>query len=937
MSEYKHTLNLPKTEFAMKANLANREPAQLRKWYEQDLYNKMLAKREGRQPFILHDGPPYANGDIHIGHALNKILKDIVVKSKAMSGFYTPYIPGWDCHGLPIEVRIEKKHGKAGNKLSESEFREKCRTYAASQVDVQRESFKRLGILGDWDNPYLTMDFEYEANIVRSLGKIHAKGYLKKGFKPVHWCYECCSALAEAEVEYKDKQSPSIDVGFEIVNKEKIQELFGKTIDKAVFMPIWTTTPWTLPSNEAVCVHPELNYVLIQTDKWGIILAEALVESALARFGLDEGEYQTVGSIVGKELEYRDDQGLLLQHPFNDRTVPVILGEHVTTDAGTGCVHTAPSHGVDDFNVGKKYDLPIETRVNGRGVFVDGVEHVAGEFVFKANKSLIELLESRGNLLANEALEHSYPHCWRHKTPVIFRATPQWFVDMSAEKGLRERSMKAISDVQWIPGKGQARIEGMVADRPDWCISRQRTWSVPMPLFVNPDTNELHPKTSEHLETVAKLIEARGIEAWFELDAKEILGEEAGQYTKVADTLDVWFDSGVTHECVLRARKELSAPADLYLEGSDQHRGWFNSSLMTSIAMNDEAPYKAVLTHGFTVDGNGRKMSKSVGNVIAPQEVFNKLGADVLRLWVSSVDYQADHSISDEILKRVSDTYRRVRNTVRYLLSNLFDFDPAQHLLDVDDLLYLDKLAVQCTAAAQEEILDAYDKYEFSKVYRKLHDFCSQDMGSFYLDIIKDRQYTCQTGSKARRSCQSAMYHILNALLRWMAPVLSFTADEAWTFVPGENEESVFFQDWYQIPLVNIDNGLPTWKNLKNLRMLVNNKLEEKRSEGLIKSALDAEVDIICKDPTLPEFENIEKLNEELRFVLITSNATFHREEAEPGCKELYPIKVMKSEHEKCVRCWHKREDVGKHEAHPELCGRCVDNIDGSGEVRHFA
>ncbi|MCH8080186.1 MAG: isoleucine--tRNA ligase, partial [Proteobacteria bacterium] len=678
MSAYKDTLNLPKTDFPMRGNLANREPEILKKWQEMDLYGQIREQQSGKQTFILHDGPPYANGDIHIGHAVNKILKDIIVKSRGLSGFDAPYVPGWDCHGLPIEMMVEKKIGKAGYKVDTHTFRNACRDYAAKQVEKQCVDFQRLGVLGDWHKPYLTMDFKNEANIIRAFGKIVDAGHLHKGSKPVHWCIDCASALAEAEVEYEDKTSPAVDVRFAFVDQEAIWSCTDEAIQHKgqgdISTVIWTTTPWTLPANQAVCVHPDFEYDLIQCQTENgpqcLLLARELHASVLQRCGIDE--YQIIASFNGASLE-----GLKLQHPFYDREVPVILGKHVTLEAGTGAVHTAPGHGQDDYIIGSQYGLPVDNPVGGNGCFLPETEIFAGEYVFKANAHVIEVLIEKQMLLHHEQLQHSYPHCWRHKTPIIFRATPQWFISMD-DNGLRQKALEEIENVEWMPDWGQQRIDGMVRDRPDWCISRQRTWGVPITLFVHKQTGELHPETQRLIEAVAIRVEQGGIDVWFELDKKELLGKDANDYEKITDTLDVWFDSGVTHASVLQADERLAFPADLYLEGSDQHRGWFQSSLLTSVAMNEVAPYQSVLTHGFTVDAQGKKMSKSKGNVVSPQKIMNSLGADILRLWVAATDYSTEMNVSDEILKRMSDAYRRLRNTARYLLANLEGFDPVK-------------------------------------------------------------------------------------------------------------------------------------------------------------------------------------------------------------------------------------------------------------------
>ncbi|KZZ16586.1 isoleucine--tRNA ligase, partial [Oleiphilus sp. HI0079] len=828
MSDYKHTLNLPDTEFPMRGNLAQREPAMLKAWQEEGLYSKIREARKGAEKFILHDGPPYANGSIHIGHSVNKILKDIIVKSKTISGFDAPYVPGWDCHGLPIEHNVEKKIGKAGVKVEFSAFRKACREYAAKQVAGQKEDFIRLGVFGDWENPYLTMDFKFEADIIRALGKIIENGHLVKGFKPVYWSVVGGSALAEAEVEYQDKQSTAIDARYDVVDRDAVLGKFGvQDNQQNLAVVIWTTTAWTLPSSQAVSLNPDLDYSLVQADlglgQEMLILAQALVDSAMERYGIEN--YEVLGSAKGTELE-----GQLLTHPFyRDKQLPVLVGDHVTTEAGTGAVHTAPDHGVDDFNVGNKYGLKTLNYVDDNGVFRDNVPMFAGQHVYKVDAPVLEALEAQGKLVLKKVFTHSYPHCWRTKTPLIFRATPQWFVSMN-ENGLKDAAMDAVKGVKWIPAWGQQRIEGMLEQSPDWCISRQRTWGVPIALFVHKETQELHPNTSELIEQVAQKVEGKGMDAWFDLDATELLGDDADNWSKVTDTLDVWFDSGVTHAAVLRQREELGQyPADLYLEGSDQHRGWFQSSLKTGIAINGAAPYKQVLTHGFTVDGEGRKMSKSIGNVVAPQEVMNKLGADILRLWVAATDYSGEMTVSDEILKRTADSYRRIRNTARFLLSNINGFDPKTDLVPNNEMIALDRWAVDQASQLQGELQSAYENYNFLEVFQKMVQFCVGELGGFYLDIIKDRQYTTQAESLARRSCQTAMYHILEAMTRWMAPILSFTADEIWAFMPqpakGEREDSVFLATWYDDLAVLSDDetqGREFWQAVMTVKEAVN-------------------------------------------------------------------------------------------------------------------
>jgi isoleucyl-tRNA synthetase len=940
--DYKKTLNLPNTSFPMKGNLAQREPERLKKWNEAGLYNKIREAFAGRPKFILHDGPPYANGEIHIGHAVNKVLKDFIVKSKTLSGYDAPYVPGWDCHGLPIELQVEKKIGKAGMQVSAEVFRKACRDYAAKQVNLQKEAFIRLGVLGEWDRPYLTMDFGFEADIVRALGKIAAKGHIVQGAKPVHWCTDCGSALAEAEVEYEDKHSPAIDVRFQVVDDTgfmaSCHHVEGHEGEGPLSVVIWTTTPWTLPANRGVALNPDLDYAIVQCEKEGrkerLVIAEALLKDAMLRY--DIGHYQVIAYCKGSALEHQ-----LLQHPFYQRTVPIILGDHVTTESGTGAVHTAPGHGQDDYIVGLKYGLPVDNPVGPDGVFLPNTELFAGEHVFKANAHVLEVLEESGKLLHHRAILHSYPHCWRHKTPIIFRATSQWFISMD-KNGLREQALNEVKRVAWIPDWGQARIESMLVGRPDWCISRQRTWGVPITFFLHKETGEPHPRTVELIEPIAQRIEEKGIEAWFALDAAELIGDEAAHYQKATDTLDVWFDSGVTHACVLDKREQLRFPADLYLEGSDQHRGWFQSSLLASTAMNDVAPYKAVLTHGFTVDAEGKKMSKSKGNVVAPQSVMKDLGADVLRLWVASTDYRGEMAVSNEILTRTSDGYRRLRNTARFLLSNLADFDPTLHRVDSANLLALDRWVMDRAYTLQEEVKAAYEAYQFQTIFQKVHHFCVIDLGGFYLDIVKDRQYTGKADGLARRSAQTAMYHVLEALVRWLAPIISYTADEIWQYIPGKRSESVFLETWYR-DLVQLDPASPLnlelWQKIMTVRTAVSKELEKSRAKGDIGASLNAEVELYCNDDY---YSALNLLAGELHFILITSNASvmaerFCPEDAVATEIEGVKIKIVVSEHKKCVRCWHQRYDVGEHPEHPELCGRCVENVAGDGENRKFA
>ncbi|MGQ5762739.1 isoleucine--tRNA ligase [Serratia sp. IR-2025] len=938
MSDYKNTLNLPETGFPMRGDLAKREPGMLQRWYEQDLYGIIRTAKKGKKTFILHDGPPYANGSIHIGHSVNKILKDIIIKSKGMAGFDSPYVPGWDCHGLPIELKVEQLYGKPGEKLTAAEFRQKCREYAAEQVEGQKKDFIRLGVLGDWDRPYLTMDFKTEANIIRALGKIISNGHLLKGAKPVHWCTDCGSSLAEAEVEYYDKTSPSIDVSFHAADAAAVAAKFGVShFNGTISLVIWTTTPWTLPANRAISLHPDFTYQLVQVDGQCLILAAELVESVMKRAGITE--WTVLGSCKGADLEL-----LRFKHPFMDFDVPAILGEHVTLDAGTGAVHTAPGHGPDDFVIGQKYGLEVANPVGPNGCYLTGTYPLLdGKFVFKANDLIVDLLREKGALLHVEKFLHSYPCCWRHKTPIIFRATPQWFVSMD-QKGLRQQSLEEIKGVQWIPDWGQARIEMMVANRPDWCISRQRTWGVPMSLFVHKETEQLHPRTVELMEEVAKRVEQDGIQAWWDLDAADILGAEAADYVKVPDTLDVWFDSGSTHASVVDVRPEFQGhSADMYLEGSDQHRGWFMSSLMISTAMKGKAPYKEVLTHGFTVDGQGRKMSKSIGNTVSPQDVMNKLGGDILRLWVASTDYTGEIAVSDEILKRSADSYRRIRNTARFLLANLNGFEPSTDCVAPEDMVVLDRWAVGRALAAQQDIEQAYANYDFHEVVQRLMQFCSVEMGSFYLDIIKDRQYTAKSDSVARRSCQTALYHIVEALVRWMAPIMSFTADEIWGFMPGKRAQYVFTEEWYD-GLFGLAEGEPMndafWAELLKVRGEVNKVLEQARADKRLGGSLEAAVTLYA-DSELAE--RLNSLQDELRFVLLTSAASvapLADAPADAQASELLKglkIAFSTAPGEKCPRCWHYTTDIGLVAEHADICGRCVSNVAGDGEKRNFA
>ena len=940
MTDYKKTLNLPDTPFPMRGDLAKREPVMLKAWQEKNLYQKIREVSKGRPKFVLHDGPPYANGDIHIGHAVNKILKDIIVKAKTLAGFDAPYVPGWDCHGLPIEHQIEKKYGK---NLPADKVRELCRTFAQEQVARQKADFVRLGVLGDWDNPYLTMDHHIEAGIIRALGKIHRSGYLYQGRKPVNWCIDCGSALAEAEVEYEDKTSSAIDVGFEVVDSKSqvdsnpshpLAAAFGISTPKntAVYAVIWTTTPWTLPANQAVAVHPDFDYALIETPRGLLMLAADLAQTCLERYGLHG---KMLATCKGSALE-----GIPLSHPFNGQVVPIICGEHVTLEAGTGLVHTAPAHGLDDYFIGQKYGLSNDSPVDDDGKFVTATPVVGGLFVWKANDVVIDTLRASGHLLHMEKIQHSYPHCWRHRTPIIFRSTPQWFIGMNKEsrtnnfqqgKTLRELAVNAVEATQFYPVWGKARLEAMIGNRPDWCVSRQRDWGVPMAFFVHKETGALHPHTDELLEKVAQRVEQQGIEAWFILDAADLLGNEANDYKKLPDTLDVWFESGTTHDTVLKRDAQLKYPADLYLEGSDQHRGWFQSSLLTGCAIDGRAPYDALLTHGFVVDGHGHKMSKSKGNVIAPQKVMDTSGADILRLWVASTDYSGELSISDEILKRVVESYRRIRNTLRFLLANLADFDPAVDAVAVEEWLEIDRYMLAFTRVLQDELTQDYQRYEFHLAVHRLHNFCSEDLGGFYLDVLKDRLYTAAAKGIPRRSAQSALHHIAHSLVRLFAPILSFTAEEVWEHLAGNTGDSVLLHAWHEFPLQPDEDALiRRWTRLRELRSQVQRRLEESRALGKIGSSLAAAVEIQASGE---DFLLLDSLGDDLRLVVVTSEARLVRSE-DPQKVE---ISVIPCVHPKCERCWHYRQDVGINADHPTICGRCVSNLFGSGEVRRHA
>ena len=926
MTDYSKTVNLLESPFPMRGNLAKREGGWLKSWYEHKRYEKLREIAQGRPKFILHDGPPYANGDIHIGHAANKILKDIILRSKTLAGFDAPYVPGWDCHGLPIELMVEKLHGKD---IPAARFRELCREYAKEQIARQKKDFMRLGVMGDWAHPYLTMDFQTEAETVRALGEIYLAGYLYRGEKPVQFCLDCGSSLAEAEVEYKDKISPAVDVAYRFKDNAALAKAFGLSeIGGEAFAVIWTTTPWTLPASQAISAGADVVYQLIDTPKGKLVLAKDLAEEALKRYGFEN-------SVVLAETGGAKLENLHLEHPFLERDIPMLNGDHVTTEAGTGLVHTAPSHGLDDYFVCLKYGIELDNPVNGEGRYRSDVPRVAGLTVWEANPVITEWLQENGRLLADTKIEHSYAHCWRHKTPLIYRATGQWFIGMDKAghdgKTLRNKAMKAVDDTEFFPAWGRARLEAMIEGRPDWVVSRQRYWGTPMTFFVHKESGELHPKSAELLEEVAKRIEKKGIEAWFSLDAKELLGEEAADYEKLNDTLDVWFDSGSTHFSVLKQREELAWPADLYLEGSDQHRGWFQSSMLIGCATVGRAPYKQLLTHGFVVDQNGRKMSKSLGNVVAPQEVYNEFGADILRLWTASTDYSGELAISKEILKRVTESYRRIRNTLSFLFANLSDFSPIEHAVPQDQMVEIDRYAMILARQLQERLAgDFYPRYAFHFAVKDIVAFCSEDLGAFYLDILKDRLYTTQADSHARRSAQTALYHITRSLVLLISPILCFTGEEAWDIIGGGEEDSVLFHTWHEFPSINEKSEealLKKWQAVREVREAVTAAIEPLRADKSVGSSLQAEVAITAPD-ALAGY--LKALGEELRFALLVSEVSVAK-----GDELAVAAKV--SGGEKCERCWHYTDDVGSVAAHPTLCARCAENVSGKGETRHYA
>jgi isoleucyl-tRNA synthetase len=950
--ESKYPVNMPETPFPMRGDLAKREPQWVKQWQDKKIYERVRKARAGKPKFILHDGPPYANGDIHLGHAVNKILKDMVVKARTLAGFDAPYVPGWDCHGMPIEIQIEKQFGK---NLPTAEVLTKARAYAIEQVERQKKDFIRLGVLGEWDNPYLTMAYRNEADELRALGTLLEKGYVYRGLKPVNWCFDCGSALAEAEVEYQDKRDPAIDVGFAFAEHARLAAAFELPAlpEGDGFVVIWTTTPWTIPSNQALNVHPELKYALVQSTREGkpllLILAQALVEACLARYKLEGVTIATCDGAALAGIGFKHP--LHARDPFFDRLSPMYLAEYVTTETGTGVVHSAPAYGLDDFLSCKAHgmkDNEILTPVMGDGKFASTLPLFGGMTIWEASKPICTALTDAGALFEVKMFDHSYMHCWRHKTPIVYRATSQWFagMDIHPKAGgptLRETALAGIAATKFFPDWGQARLHGMIANRPDWTLSRQRQWGVPMAFFLHKETGAVHPRTPELLEQVAQLIEQGGIDAWLTLDPATLLGADAAMYEKNKDTLDVWFDSGCTHQTVLGGQQgkgshaaQSQFPADLYLEGSDQHRGWFHSSLLTSSMLNGAPPYKALLTHGFTVDAEGKKMSKSLQNTLAPQKIYDSLGADILRLWVASTDYTGELSISDEILKRVTESYRRIRNTLRFLLANTSDFDPAQHSVPVAELFEIDRYAIAAMGALQADVLQHYEGYEFHPVIAKLQTYCSEDLGGFYLDILKDRLYTSAVGSHARRSAQTALWHITHSLLRLMAPTLSFTAEEAWPVFAGDqafkaSDETIFTQTYWELPAVpDNDALLAKFDALRAVRADVTKQLEELRVSGAIGSSLQAELTIKAAGE---KYKLLASLGEDLKFVFITSKAQV----LEVALESEESVTVEASRAPKCERCWHYRADVGRHAEHSGLCGRCVSNLFGTGEQRSRA
>ncbi|TFZ07392.1 isoleucine--tRNA ligase [Ramlibacter henchirensis] len=945
-TDYRATLNLPDTPFPMRGDLPRREPGWVREWEEQGLYKRLRDARKGRQKFVLHDGPPYANGQIHMGHAVNKILKDMIVKSRQLKGLDAAYVPGWDCHGLPIENAIEKKHGR---NLPRDEMQAKSRAFATEQIGIQMADFKRLGVLGDWDHPYKTMEFSNEADEIRAFKRVIERGFVYRGLKPVYWCFDCGSSLAEFEIEYADKKSQTLDVGFQANDPAALARAFNVSRlpqGKDVFVVIWTTTAWTIPANQALNLNPELDYSLVDTARGLLVVASSLVERCLQRYHLQGGT--VIATVKGRQLD-----GLQFRHPLYDvhaayrRLSPVYLADYATADDGTGIVHSSPAYGLEDFTScvahGLKYD-DILNPVQANGSYAADFALFGGQDIWKAVPAIIEALDQAGRLFATAPISHSYPHCWRHKSPVIYRAAAQWFIRMDEGKGvftkdkapatLRQMALAAIEETSFFPENGKARLRDMIAGRPDWCISRQRSWGVPLPFFLHKDTHELHPRTMEILDLAAGMVQAGGIEAWSKASPEEILGKvgaaaDAAQYAKSTDILEVWFDSGTTHTTVLKgshagAGHENGPEADLYLEGHDQHRGWFHSSLLTACAMYGRAPYRGLLTHGFTVDAQGRKMSKSLGNGVDPQETWKKLGAEIIRLWVAASDYSGDIAGDEKILARVVDAYRRIRNTLRFLLANVNDFDPAKDSVAPAEMLEIDRYAMSRAAQFQNEVLAHYEVYEFHPVVAKLQVYCSEDLGAFYLDVLKDRLYTTAPKSHARRSAQTALWHITHAMLRWMAPFLSFTAEEAWK-VFGTSE-SIFIEEYAELGAPD-EALLAKWNRIREIRDVANKEIEALRAEGKVGSSLQANLTVAAP---ADDHALLQSLGDDLKFVFITSALALLKGDA-------VAVQVTPSSDAKCERCWHWRADVGSDARHPEICGRCVSNLFGPGEDRRCA